>query len=228
MGALVQVLLSSGTTQYSLSRRLLLQAACLSAGFDLLPLCALAAGEGQYVGKIVTEWLPNGRDMLIVNSFEYIDPEGRKWPVPARTKVDGASIPQPFWSIIGGPFEGPYRNASVVHDFYCTVRTRKVEDVHKVFRAAMLTSGVGERRAWLMWKAVDQFGPRWKEPNIDPKCEIVDENYDFKKCARNAVRPPLIQPELRRADLEKFLGDVKADIDPSDAEKLSGAIKAMR
>lgn len=29
-----------------------------------------------------------------------------------------------FWSFIGGPFEGKYRNASVVHDFLCKVQKR--------------------------------------------------------------------------------------------------------
>ena len=226
-GAMLVASGSSRIRKHFLTRRLFFKTTALFAAAQL-PFHASATSGGRYIGKIVTEWLPDGRNMVIVHAFEYIDPEGRKWPVPAGTKVDGASIPQPFWSVIGGPFEGLYRNASVVHDFYCIVRTRKAADVHKVFRDAMLTSGVGESRAWLMWKAVDQFGPRWKDPNIDPACEIVDENYDFNKCARNAVRPPLIQPELQRADLERFLSEFKGDIDPADAAKLKSAIKAMR
>jgi Protein of unknown function (DUF1353) len=39
--------------------------------------------------------------------------------VPAGAIVGGASIPQVFWSIIGGPFEDKYREASVIHDYYC-------------------------------------------------------------------------------------------------------------
>ncbi|WP_259665689.1 MULTISPECIES: DUF1353 domain-containing protein [Rhizobium] len=46
------------------------------------------------------------------NNFSFDDPNGLKWDVPAGEKVDGASIPQAFWSIIGGPFEGPYLKAS--------------------------------------------------------------------------------------------------------------------
>jgi hypothetical protein len=46
------------------------------------------------------------------------------WTVQPHKEVDGASIPQAFWSIIGGPFEGFYIKASVVHDHYCEVKTR--------------------------------------------------------------------------------------------------------
>src|SRR4051812_13535146 len=56
--------------------------------------------------------LRNGRDVELIERYEYVDSNGRSWPVPAGTVVDGASIPQPFWSIIGGPFEGLYRGPS--------------------------------------------------------------------------------------------------------------------
>jgi Protein of unknown function (DUF1353) len=184
--------------------------------------------KGEFVGSVKTEWGGDGRNMTLLGPFEYIDPSGRRWPVPSGTVVDGASIPQPFWSVIGGPFEGPYRDASVIHDFYCQVRTRKAVDVHMVFRDAMLTAGVGERKAWLMWKAVDQFGPRWKDPNVDPKCEIIDEKYDFKRCARNSPPPSIEVPELRKIDLEKFLSNNKQEIDPADALVLEIAIKHMK
>jgi uncharacterized protein DUF1353 len=63
----------------------------------------------------VTRWEDDGRLMTLVESFAYIDSSGRTWRVPSGVQVDGASIPQVFWSIIGGPFEGRYRNASIIH-----------------------------------------------------------------------------------------------------------------
>ncbi len=38
--------------------------------------------------------------------------------------VDGASIPRMFWSIIGGLFDEGYRDASIIHDWYCDKRLR--------------------------------------------------------------------------------------------------------
>jgi len=60
---------------------------------------------GYYTGTIQTEWLPDGRRMKILKDFSYIGPTQAEWHVPQAAIVDGASIPQAFWSIIGGPFE---------------------------------------------------------------------------------------------------------------------------
>jgi len=120
------------------------------------------AAYGHYNGEpLVTEWLDNGRDMKLQKDFGYVDPVGRHWPVPAGTVVDGASIPRVFWSLIGGPFEGPYRKPSVVHDYYCDVRTRSWQDAHRIFYDGMLCAGVGTIKAKIMYYAVYRFGPRW-------------------------------------------------------------------
>lgn len=64
---------------------------------------------------------------------------------------------------MGGPFEGQYRNASVVHDVACVKKSEKWEDVHRMFYYAMRAGGVSETRAALMYAAVYKFGPRWDE-----------------------------------------------------------------
>src|SRR5262245_49195601 len=87
-------------------------------------------GKGEFRGKLISEWLADGRRMKLLEPLEYIDPSGRHWLVPSGTVVDGASIPQVFWSVIGAPFSGPYRNASVVHDYFCDTRSRPYPDVH--------------------------------------------------------------------------------------------------
>src|SRR4051812_36581695 len=70
---------------------------------------AASQAHGYYRGRVVAEWLPGGRNMRLLEPFEYVEPSGRRWPVPSGVVVDGASIPQVFWSVIGGPFEGLYR-----------------------------------------------------------------------------------------------------------------------
>ena len=71
---------------------------------------------GYFSGQVIAGWLDNGREMKLTQDFSYIDPQKKKWGAPKDSIVDGASIPQSFWSFIGGPLEGQYRNASVVHD----------------------------------------------------------------------------------------------------------------
>jgi hypothetical protein len=105
--------------------------------------------------------------MRVIEPFGFLDPEQKRWPVPVGTKVDGASIPQSLWSLIGGPFEGKYRDASVVHDYYCDVRTEPWKAVHKVFYLGMRASGLSDQRAKLMYAAVYFAGPRWTDTAVE-------------------------------------------------------------
>ena len=102
------------------------------------------------------------------------DPRRRQWPVPAGCMIDGASIPQPFWTFVGGPYEGKYRDASAIHDWYCDVRTRTWPETHKVFYDGMVTRKVAPSRAKLMYLAVRAGGPRWFVGSGDAtrKCDI--------------------------------------------------------
>lgn len=124
----------------------------------------------RYDGSAVVELLDEGRRVKLVNDFGYIDQYGSRWDVPAGAIVDGASIPRVLWSIIGGPFEGPYRIASVIHDWFCDLRTRPWRAVHRMFYEAMVVSGVAHGRAALMYGGVYWGGPRWSatvEHNLD-------------------------------------------------------------
>lgn len=132
-----------------------------------------AAAEGQpvpgtYTGNIRTEWLAdNTRRMALLEDFAFTDASGKLWRAPKGSIIDGASIPRAFWSVIGGPFEGSYRNASVLHDVACQERSEPWQRVHRMFYEAMLASGVEERRARIMYAAVYYLGPRWG-PGIEP------------------------------------------------------------
>jgi hypothetical protein len=122
---------------------------------------SLAAGS--YSGLVKSEWSPDGRTMTLLEDFAYTDPVGRKWLTPKGHAVDGASIPQIAWTIIGGPLEGKYRDSSVIHDVGCDKRWAPWQIVHEVFYMGMRTSGVEEWRAKIMYAAVYHFGPRWPE-----------------------------------------------------------------
>ena len=144
-----------------LSRRHLLQAAGGTATFMFAG--PAAAQQGFYYGDLILRPLEDGRLMQLIHEFGYQDSSGTRWTVPKDTKVDGASIPPAAWPFIGGPWEGRYRAASVIHDYFCDKRTRTMAATHKVFHQAMLTSRVEKWRADVMYTAVKIGGPKWSD-----------------------------------------------------------------
>jgi hypothetical protein len=144
--------------------------------------------KGEYLGKLVLELLPDGRRMRLFTPFGFRDKDGKEWKVPADAVIDGASIPAALWSLSGGPYEGKYRDASVIHDWYCSIRTEPWEKTHRVFYEAMLVSGVSERRAKLMYLGVRFGGPRWSSmdsENAQVSRRIRDSDIMFSQ-AHNA------------------------------------------
>lgn len=115
----------------------------------------------HFVGNAKFEHLPSGAAMRLIEPFAFVDPKGEEWPVPAGAVTDGASIPGWLKGFIGGSFDGPYRIAAVIHDWYCDVRTRGAAETHRAFFDAMLCAEVELNRARLMYFAVRERGPRW-------------------------------------------------------------------
>lgn len=201
----------------------------LLIGGCLLPVDSLVAEDkGRFSGRVVAEWLPNGRDMRLVESFEYVGGDGRRWFVPSGAVVNGASIPSFFWGVVGAPFSGSYRDASVIHDYYCDKRSRKYEDVHKVFYDAMIVSGIPSSKAWLMYKAVEKFGPKWAEPVVDLSCEREDKGFDFERCAQASAKPAAHWPKLDQESLRSFSEQIQAEIDPKDLAGLKRSIDEIK
>ena len=117
---------------------------------------------GYYTGAPVTRWNPDGRSMTLLNEFRYTDPQGAVWIAPAGSVVDGASMPRSLWSFMGGPFEGKYRNASVLHDVSYDQHNRPWQECDRMFYNAMRCSGVGAVEAKTMYYALYRFGWHWK------------------------------------------------------------------
>lgn len=117
---------------------------------------------GYYSGPVDTRWNSDGRTMTLLNELRYVDPSRETWIAPAGSVVDGASIPRALWSFMGGPFEGKYRNASVLHDVAYDRRNRPPAGVDRMFYNAMRCSGVGPLEAKTMYYALLKFGRHWK------------------------------------------------------------------
>lgn len=147
----------------------------------------------HFEGQVETRWLMDAQEdrrMEILRQFAFVDSTGYRWTARPGDVVDGASIPEVVWSnIVGTPFVGDYRRASVVHDVACDRREKTSKDAHRMFYEAMLADGVPQMRAQVFYTAVRLFGPQW----------------DGRKGAK-ARRKQEINFELLEAALDQVLG----------------------
>lgn len=161
------------------------------------------AGEfGRFIGDLITKWLVETGDdrlMEVMNDFSYQDAAVKLWTTPAGWKVDGASIPRLLWTIVGSPFTGDYRRASVIHDRYCDVRTEPSDAVHLMFYNACRADGVSLFDANTLYYGILAGGPSWQTVrvvNFDvrgaraPAREVIDFNDTV------VSQPPLDQRKL--------------------------------
>lgn len=146
---------------------------------------------GYYNSSPVTRWDPDGRNMTLMNELRYTDPDGVVWTAPSGSVVDGASIPRSLWSVMGGPFEGQYRNASVLHDVAYERHDRPWQDCDRMFYNAMRCSGVNAVEAKTMYYALYKFGHHWKFP--------IRKAKPLSKKDRMALAEPAEPVEVARA-----------------------------
>jgi len=123
---------------------------------------------GYFSGPIETRWEADGRTMTLLNELRYTDPKGVVWIAPAGSRVDGASIPRALWPFFGGPFEGKFRNASVLHDVAYDQKSRPWKQVDRMFYDAMRCSGVGAVKAKTFYYALYRHGRHWKSAKKRP------------------------------------------------------------
>lgn len=157
---------------------------------------ARAANWGHFSGAVDTRWEDDGITMVLLDELRYTDPYGEVWIAPAGSRVNGASIPRAFWSVIGGPFEGKYRNASVLHDVAYGEQSRPWEEVDRMFYNAMRCSGVGVVTAKTMYYALRRHGRHWKHKQALP----VEEAAPPRPSAPNPTELDEIQKWIRSND----------------------------
>jgi hypothetical protein len=132
----------------------------------------IVVGKGQFKGNVKAEFLaPNNptntfRDIRLTAPFGYVDKKGIHWDVPAGYVTNGASIPASLWGIVGGPFDGPYRDAAVIHDYYCEAKSRTSDETHEMYYEAAIARGTSEAIAKTMYAGILLGGPTWQ---IAPK-----------------------------------------------------------
>ncbi len=127
-----------------------------------------AGATNVFKGNAVVEMLaPKGtmdsyRDVKLVQPFGFIDPRGVHWDAPAGYVTNGASIPQSLWVVVGGPFDGPYRDAAFLHDYYCEAKIRSSDDTHRMYYEAAVARGTSQNVASTMYAGLIYGGPKWE------------------------------------------------------------------
>lgn len=147
---------------------------------------------GYFSGPIETRWESDGRTMTLLNELRYTDPKGVVWIAPAGSKVDGASLPRVFWSLVGGPFEGKYRNASVLHDVAYDDKSRPWQEVDRMFYHAMRCSGVGSVQAKTLYYALYRHGRHWKFSVKKARPVVPDSSETL---VDQGPRPTAVRPD---------------------------------
>ena len=166
---------------------------------------------GHYSGYVEARWENDGRLMTLLSELRYTDPQGAVWIAPAGSQVDGASIPRSLWSLMGGPFEGKYRNASVLHDVAYEQKNRPHEVCDRMFYNAMRCSGVSPTEAKTMYYALYRHGRHWKylrgvaiasardEQTVPRALPVSEEEIEETRSWIENANPSLTQIEARAA-----------------------------
>lgn len=98
----------------------------------------------------------NGVMWKLLYPFEYHRRNGEIIKVPPGFKFDFASIPKPFWSIIGSP-TGRYGPAALIHDYLCVMKPYPYSKIDRIFYEAMRDLKIPYLKRTVMYWAVCIF-----------------------------------------------------------------------
>jgi len=165
--------------------------------------------HGEFSGDPESTWLTQegtpDRQMRVLQDFSFTDPSLKVWPAPRGSVVDGASIPRALWTIVGSPYTGDYRRASIVHDIACDNAeqdTKKRRAADRMFFHACRTGGcsiwesivlyLGVRigaaakdvPSWHAAISIEAAGPRLRRSD-----EELELERDFQRIADRVLAP---------------------------------------
>lgn len=183
--------------------------------------------HGTFSGDPIAVWLTEcdavDRKMRIVDDFKFTGPDGNVWDAPAAAVVDGASIPRALWTVVGSPFTGDYRRASIVHDIACVKaegddEARRAAD--RMFFHACRAGGCNRVEATLLYIGV-RIGAWTRSRMLFARAAAVEG--DGPRLSRNAdeIRLEDAFGRVARAVLEAGETD-----DPLEIERRTDAVLA--
>jgi hypothetical protein len=179
------------------------------------------SSHGSFSENPKTEWLTNlggeDRDMKLLNTFSFTDPNGKVWIAPIGAVVNGASIPRPLWSTVGSPYTGEYRRASIVHDVACDSKEISRKDADVMFFHACRAGGCDPVQARLLYAGV-RIGA-WASSNLPN--EALSAN---RLLFRNEITVPFAEESFIKAKLSDIANEMKDLPNEPTIEQLDKAI----
>ena len=171
--------------------------------------------HGTFSGEPRTLWLTESGDdrgMRMLEPFTFTDPSATLWDAPVGSVIDGASIPRPLWTLVGSPYTGDYRRASIVHDVACDragsdITKRRAAD--RMFYHACRAGGCSVREATILylgvrigavWPAVPQWAPALAMHNASPRLTRSAAEDRLESDFRQAGEMILSQGEVDDVD----------------------------
>lgn len=144
----------------------------------------------QFSGEPRAQWIVTDEEerlMVLLEDFWFDDGDGKRWWAKKGEAIDGASIPRALWTLVGSPYTGQYRRASIVHDIACIgadVEERRAADRMfyeacraggcSIAQATMLYLGVRIGSTWATQESVafaEEAGPRLRRSLSEKKIE---------------------------------------------------------
>lgn len=179
--------------------------------------------HGTFSGEPLAVWLTEegteDRMMKIAQEFSFIDPAGKSWLAPKGSRIDGASLPRALWTIVGSPYTGDYRRASVVHDVACKEAgsdNEKRRAADRMFFHACRAGGCSIRQSMVLYlgvrvgaaapdvtqwhaaMAIETVGPRIRRTGSEFQLESDFQTIGERVLARGETDDPVVME--RRAD----------------------------
>lgn len=138
-----------------------------------------------------TRWITvageDDRRMELLEPFSFHD-EARVWTAPKGHVVDGASIPRALWALVGSPFTGRYRRASIVHDWGCDEAVAGRADrreVDRMFYRACRAGGCSPGQAAMLYAGV-RIGA-WHRLNLPGVVEVEGPRLELDSYERQVI-----------------------------------------
>jgi len=158
--------------------------------------------HGLFEGRVVVEWLddPFVPTMRLLEPFAYHQPRGKVWKVPQGHVVKGRGMPPLFRHLIGQPFYGGFRKASIVYDHATQEMKEPWDKAQLMFLDASMAEGVNESEAKAMYLLLRAQGSRWEVPGS--RC--------YGSC-HGKTEPLLWRPVVDETVVNDLLGWVRRD-----------------
>ncbi|MBB5210519.1 DUF1353 domain-containing protein [Microbulbifer hydrolyticus] len=187
----------------------------------------------KFSGDPKTTWISESgadRRMYLMEDFHFTDKNGSVWLAPAGSLIDGASIPRAFWSIIGPPYVGDYRRASIVHDVACVNANARQERraADRMFYQACRAGGCSTRSSIILYIGV-RIGAWWKykssleNDSTDPRIVEPTSSTALRSLLKESAES-IFQSKGEIDDVE-ILEELMDQIEPTLDQRFDKAIK---